>query len=159
MTDEANPYGVLFNSFSLTRTAITESEYSEAVNWEHMPVSDEYFDSPNSNFTVQQPDVGQDYKVFILGDHGLWVGHRFAEWGTQLVIDLAGKVEGLRSSGYSLDEIDADLLPGLSDYNGMLLDQSFQYDTLGSPRQWYVVSNNDLITQIKTGSISLFPYN
>ncbi|MDV5167389.1 hypothetical protein [Photobacterium rosenbergii] len=155
LIDEANPYGVRFNSFSLTKTAITESEYNESVSWNHTPVSDEYFDSAENNFTAQQPDVGQDYKVFIKGDNGLWVGHRFAEWGSLQVTDLASQVETLRNGGYGFDEIDETLLPGLSNYNGMLLDKSFQYDASGAPRQWYVVTSNDLLTPNPDGEYQL----
>ncbi|WP_052260871.1 hypothetical protein [Photobacterium gaetbulicola] len=157
LVDEAYPQGVLFNGYQAVRTDRSESEYTEAVNWSHLPISDGYFASPEGNFTVKEIDVGQDYKVFTKHENGLWVGQRFAEWGSQLVTDLGQEIESLRSSGYALDEIDASLLPGLSDYNGMLLGESFQYDESGEARQWYVVTNNDLFTPLQDGEYQLVP--
>ncbi|MGF1734241.1 hypothetical protein [Photobacterium satsumensis] len=157
LTDEANPHGVLFNSFSAIRTDRSDSEYTEAVSWSHIPVPDSYFSAPEENFTVKEQDVGQDYKIFIKQDNGLWIGHRFAEWGSQQVAALANSVEALRNSGYGLDEIDNSVLSGLSDYNGMLLSESFQYDESGVARQWYVVTNHDLLTPTQDGEYQLVP--
>ncbi|MGR5066059.1 hypothetical protein [Photobacterium sp. DNB22_13_2] len=155
LTDEANPHGVLFNSFSAIRTDVSDSEHTEAVSWSHTPVPDSYFDVPEDNFTVKEPDIGQDYKVIIKQNNGLWIGHRFAEWGSQQVSDLANNIEVLRSSGYDLSEIDNTVLSGLSDYNGMLLNESFRYDESGAARQWHVVTNHDSLTPVQDGEYQL----
>ncbi len=44
-------------------------------------IDDSYFGQDRENFTVLANDMGQDYKVFQRLDNGMWLGHRFAEWG------------------------------------------------------------------------------
>ena len=84
--------------------------------------------------------------MYLKESNGFWVGHRFAEWGTQKVTDLAAKVEALRQQGTTLENIDASLLPGLSDYDGQLLNSSFRYQEDGQPRTWYWVTQLPAIT-------------
>lgn len=83
-------------------------------------------------FTVPVDNPGQDVKIFTKETNDLWVGHRFAEWGSQNVTDLAGKIATLRQQGITLDQINSTNLPGTNNYNGQLLNAS-----LPLQRRWH----------------------
>lgn len=138
VTDKA-PQGIEFNNYSSISTNVSASEQQLYASWVNYHL-DGY------NFTADTTAPGQQYVVTLKGANDLWVGHRFAEWGSREVADLADKVEALRTQGIALEKIDASLLPGLSDYNGQLLTSSFRYDANHQPRTWYWVTNRDLQT-------------
>ena len=138
VTDE-QPEGLKFNEYISTSTSVSATESNEFATWTNYHL-DGY------PFTIATTEVGQNYKVFLKEDNGFWVGHRFAEWGSQDIADLATKVEALRKQGIALNEIDQSLLPGLSDYDGYLLDGSFRYQEDGQPRTWFWVTNVPAIT-------------
>ena len=133
------PTGLKFNEYVSTETQVSATENTEFATWSNYHLE-------GYPFTAAKTDIGQNYKVFLKESSGFWVGHRFAEWGTQNVTDLAAKVEALRQQGISLDKIDASLLPGLSDYDGQLLNSSFRYQEDGQPRTWYWVTRLPAIT-------------
>ena len=138
VSDEA-PQGIEFNKYSSITTDVSDSEQRLYASWVN-------YHSDGYNFTADTTEVGQQYVVTLKGANDLWVGHRFAEWGSREVADLADKVEALRTQGVALEKIDASLLLGLSDYNGLLLTPSFRYDANHQPRTWYWVTNRDLKT-------------
>lgn len=137
LVDADHPDGYLFNDYEAVQRQVGDDETREFSTWHHYALADQAF-------TLD--DQGQDYKIYRKEANDLWVGHRFAEWGSQLVADLPGQVEALRQAGVALAEIDAEALPGLSDYNGGLLSRSFRYAADGSPRTWYWVTNWPVIT-------------
>ena len=138
VTDE-QPEGLKFNEYVSTSTSVSATESNEFATWTNYHL-DGY------PFTIATTEVGQNYKVFLKEDNGFWVGHRFAEWGSQNVTDLAAKVEALRKQGISLQDINESLLPGLSNYDGYLLTSSFRYQEDGQPRTWFWVTNLPAIT-------------
>lgn len=138
VSDEA-PQGIEFNKYSSITTDVSDSEQRLYASWIN-------YHRDGYDFTADITEPGQQYVVTLKGANDLWVGHRFAEWGSREVADLADKVEALRTQGIALEKIDASLLPGLSNYNGQLLTSSFRYDANHQPRTWYWVTNRDLKT-------------
>lgn len=138
VSDEA-PQGIEFNKYSSITTDVSDSEQRLYASWIN-------YHRDGYDFTADTTEPGQQYVVTLKGANDLWVGHRFAEWGSREVADLADKVEALRTQGVALEKIDASLLPGLSNYNGQLLTSSFRYDANHQPRTWYWVTNRDLKT-------------
>jgi hypothetical protein len=139
LVDETHPDGLLMQQYDVLDTRVSDTESTEATSWNHYHL-DGYAN------TVAADDMGQDYKIYLKQGNDFWVGHRFAEWGSRNVVDLAGKVEALRHSGAALDAIDETQLPGLSDYDGGLLTASFRYQADGTPRTWYWVTNWPTVT-------------
>lgn len=136
LTEEALE-GVLFQQYESRHTQVSANETTLWSSWQHLHV-------PGYSFTAAVDDEGQDYKIYRKEANDLWVGHRFAEWGSREVADLAVKVEALRSDGVALDDISAVNLPGLDNYNGLLLSSSFQYDAAGKARTWYWLTRLDV---------------
>ncbi|MCD8548661.1 MAG: hypothetical protein LRY38_09730 [Aeromonadaceae bacterium] len=137
--DETHPDGVVFSEWHAVRQQVSDTEVTESSRWQHYHL-DGY------DFTTANDTMGQHYLINQRDDQGFWIGHRFAEWGSQAVTDLADKVEQLRGQGLALSEITADNLPGLSDYNGTLLSDSFRFDETGAARTWYWVSRLPVLT-------------
>ncbi|WP_019613638.1 hypothetical protein [Psychromonas ossibalaenae] len=134
-----NPEGLLFHEYSSTRTSVSDTESNELVSWTHHPLS-------NYDFTADTIDPGQAYKVYQKQNNGIWVGYSFPEWGSQSVVDLAEKIEDVRSGGTPLADINEQIIAGLSRYNLPITSSSFIYDEQGSARTWYFVSNNSIVT-------------
>ena len=139
LIDSAHPDGYKFNQYSSTKSEVSATESIETATWTNYHLD-------GKAFTVSADNPGQDVKIFIKEANDLWVGHRFAEWGSQSVTDLAGKIATLRQQGVTLDQIDASNLPGLSNYNGLLLNSSFRYNADGTPRTWYFVTKLSALT-------------
>ncbi|MCW8329891.1 hypothetical protein MD588_13855 [Photobacterium sp. SDRW27] len=155
LVNETNPDGVLFSQYQTLDREVSEFEVVETSNWTMFAIDDSYFGQDRENFTVLADDMGQDYKIFQRLDNGMWLGHRFSEWGSQNVVDLAGQVEALRAQNYELAQITAAELPGLSDYDGKILTSSFRIDENGQPVTWHFITNHPVITGSEDGSYQL----
>ncbi|ELR65617.1 hypothetical protein C942_00700 [Photobacterium marinum] len=155
LTDETNPNGVIFNQYHLQKKDVSVTENTESVEWSHFALADSYFNQPSENFTAVTDDIGQDYKIYQQLDNGMWLGHRFAEWGSQNVGDLAGKVESLRQNGHDLSQITTIELPGLSSYDSKLLTSSFRIDEAQQPVTWHLITNHAAFTGNDDGSYQL----
>jgi hypothetical protein len=138
VTDE-QPDGLKFNDYVSISTTVSATETNEFASWTNYHLD-------GFPFTISTTQPGQNYKVFLKENNGFWVGHRFAEWGSQDVVDLVAKVEALRKQGIELEDIDESLLPGLSNYDGYLLTSSFRYQEDGQPRTWFWVTNVPAMT-------------
>ena len=147
LKDETHPDGYKFNDYSSIRTRYSPTEETEYASWHHYHLDDNPATPVDETlFTVSSDDQGQDVKIFFKEINDLWVGHRFAEWGSQNVSDLPGKIAALRQQGVTVDQINSSNLPGLSDYDGQLLTTSFRYNADGTPRTWYWVTSLPAVT-------------
>ena len=147
LEDDTHPDGYKFNDYTSVRTVLSPTVEMEHATWHHYHLDDNPatpFDE--ASFTVSSDDLGQDVKIFFKEINDLWVGHRFAEWGSQNVTDLPGKITALRQQGVTVDQINSSNLPGLSDYDGQLLTSSFRYNADGTPRTWYWVTRLPAVT-------------
>lgn len=140
LVDTDHPDGYKFNEYISTSTEVSATENVEYAKWTN------YHLDSGSSFTSSTDSPGQDVKIYIKDVNEFWVGHRFAEWGSQLVTDLPEKIAALRAQGVTLDQIDDSNLPGLSNYNGLLLNSSFRYNANGTPRTWYFVTRMPALT-------------
>ncbi|NBI52980.1 hypothetical protein [Photobacterium alginatilyticum] len=154
-TDDDNPDGVLFSQYTTQTRDVSDSEKVESSSWASFALDDSYFGQDRENFTVLSDDMGQDYKIFQRLDNGMWLGHRFAEWGSQNIVDLSGQVEALRAANYELAQITPEQIPGLSNYDGKVLTPSFRIDDSGQPVVWHFITNNSAITGSDDGSYQL----
>ena len=156
LEDDTHPDGYKFNDYTSVRTVLSPTVEMEHATWHHYHLDDNPatpFDE--ASFTVSSDDLGQDVKIFFKEINDLWVGHRFAEWGSQNVTDLPGKITALRQQGVTVDQINSSNLPGLSDYDGQLLTSSFRYNADGTPRTWYWVTSLPAVTG--DGSLKKIP--
>ena len=154
-TNDANPDGMLFSRYQTEIREVSAAETVETSRWAMFAIDDSYFGQDRENFTVLANDMGQDYKIFQRLDNGIWLGHRFAEWGSQNIVDLAGQVEDLRAQNYELAQITSAELPSLSNYDGKILTSSFRIDENGQPVTWHFITNNSVITGNEDGRYQL----
>ena len=153
LVDDTHPAGYKFNDYTSIRTVVSPTEETEHASWHHYHLDDNPATTTDeASFTVTSDDIGQDVKIFFKEINDLWVGHRFAEWGSQNVTDLPGKIAALRQQGVTVDQINSSNLPGLSDYDGQLLTSSFRYNADGTPRTWYWVTKLPAVTGDDTWS-------
>lgn len=143
LIDADHPNGYKFNDYNSTLTNVSTTESIEYASWHHYHLD-------GKEFTVSSDDMGQDLKINLKEANDLWVGHRFAEWGSMNVTDLAGKIAALRAQGVTVDQINSSNLPGLDNYNGLLLNASFRYNADGTPRTWYFVTKLPALTKDNT---------
>ena len=147
LVDNTHPAGYKFNDYTSIRTLYSPTEETEYASWHHYHLDDNPVTPiDEASFTVTSDDQGQDVKIFFKEMNDFWVGHRFAEWGSQNVTDLPGKITALRQQGVTVDQINSSNLPGLSDYDGQLLTSSFRYNADGTPRTWYWVTSLPAVT-------------
>ncbi|MFB0954630.1 MAG: hypothetical protein QMB70_09150, partial [Aeromonadaceae bacterium] len=147
LVDGTHPAGFKFNDYTSVRTRYSPTEETEYASWHNYHLDDNPATPiDEASFTVTSDDEGQDVKIFFKEINDLWVGHRFAEWGSQNVTDLPGKIAALRQQGVTVDQITSSNLPGLSDYDGQLLTSSFRYNADGTPRTWYWVTSLPAVT-------------
>lgn len=147
LVDDTHPAGYKFNDYTSIRTLYSPTEETEYASWHHYHLDDNPVTPiDEASFTVTTDDQGQNVKIFFKEMNDFWVGHRFAEWGSQNVTDLPGKIAALRQQGVTVDQINSSNLPGLSDYDGQLLTSSFRYNADGTPRTWYWVTNLPAVT-------------
>ncbi|GAB3233788.1 hypothetical protein [Pseudaeromonas pectinilytica] len=153
LEDDTHPDGYKFNDYTSVRTVLSPTVEMEHASWHHYHLDDHpATTSDEASFTVTSDDLGQDVKIFFKEMNDFWVGHRFAEWGSQNVTDLPGKIAALRQQGVTVDQINSSNLPGLSDYDGQLLTASFRYNADGTPRTWYWVTKLPAVTGDDTWS-------
>ena len=147
LEDASHPDGYKFNDYVSILTSSSPTVQIEQASWHHYHL-DDHPATPidETSFTAATDDLGQDVKIFFKEVNDIWVGHRFAEWGSQNVTDLIGKITTLRQQGVTVDQITSSNLPGLSDYDGQLLTTSIRYNADGTPRTWYWVTNLPAIT-------------
>ena len=147
LVDDTHPAGYKFNDYTRIRTRYSPTEETEYASWHHYHLDDNPVTPiDEAAFTVTSDDEGQDVKIFFKEINDFWVGHRFAEWGSQNVTDLPGKIAALRQQGVTVDQINSSNLPGLDDYDGQLLTSSFRYNADGTPRTWYWVTSLPAVT-------------
>lgn len=147
LEDDTHPDGYKFNDYTSIRTLYSPTEETEYASWHHYHLDDNPVTPiDEASFTVTSDDQGQNVKIFFKEMNDFWVGHRFAEWGSQNVTDLPGKIAALRQQGVTVDQINSSNLPGLSDYDGQLLTSSFRYNADGTPRTWYWVTSLPAVT-------------
>ncbi len=152
LVDGANPNGYKFHDYLSVLTAVSPTENIERVSWNHYHLDDQPATPiDETTFTAKTDDTGQDVKIFFKEVNDIWVGHRFAEWGSQQVTNLADNIAALRQQGVTVDQINSTNLPGLSDYDGHLLTSSIRYRADGTPRTWYWVTNLPAITDDAAG--------
>ncbi len=145
LTNTENPDGLLFQEWTGEHIEVSPTESTEYATWKHYHL-DGY------PFTANSDDIGQDVKIYFTDSNGFVTGHRFAEWGSQNVTDLPDKIATLRQQGVTVDQINASNLPGLSNYDGKLLTDSWRYASDGTPRTWYWLTNMASITGDNTWS-------
>ena len=156
LVDDTHPAGYKFNDYTSVRTRYSPTEETEYASWHNYHLDDNPATPiDEASFTVTSDDLGQDVKIFFKEINDLWVGHRFAEWGSQNVTDLPGKIAALRQQGVTVDQINSSNLQGLDDYDGQLLTSSFRYNADGTPRTWYWVTSLPAVTG--DGSLKKIP--
>lgn len=116
--DDTHPDGYLFHQYKAKQKEVSSDEHQIHVTWQHIALD---------GYDFNRDDIGQEFKVMrrhkVDGDamKGWWIGHNFAEWGSQEVLDLPGKVLALLAQGKSFAQITAAELPGLGVYDQVAL--------------------------------------
>ncbi|MGN5136235.1 hypothetical protein ACTG2E_20960 [Aeromonas veronii] len=117
-SDDSHPDGYLFHQYKVQQKEVSADEQQIHVTWQHIALD---------GYDFNRNDIGQEFKVMrrhkVDGDamKGWWIGHNYAELGSQAVDNLPSKVLALLAEGKSFAQITAAELPGLGAYDQVAL--------------------------------------